>query len=175
MILFDLDGTLLTSDGIVSPLTANRINLCKSYGYHIGYITARSRSEKTIRLLDNLPCDFIAFYNGATIYADNQLIDRNELPYQQARLILQRLSRDYPDMVIDIQQEPQTFSHACDEVCHSDLDNRRTCNLKYLAQHDIQRIRLRSHNLMSVPLDKYMTNESTFYRTVAGDAIIVHK
>lgn len=139
------------------------------------YITARSRSEKIIRLFDSLPCDFIAFYNGATIYADNQLIDRNELPYQQARLILQRLSRDYPDMVIDIHQEPQTFSHTCDEVCHSDLDNRRTCNLKYLAQHDIQRIRLRSHNLMSVPLDKYMTHESTFYRTVAGDAIIVHK
>lgn len=38
MILFDLDGTLLTSDGIVSPLTANRINLCKSYGYHIGIL-----------------------------------------------------------------------------------------------------------------------------------------
>ena len=175
MILFDLDGTLLTSDGIVSPLTANRINLCKSYGYRIGYITARARSKKTIRLLDNRPCDFIAFYNGATIYADNQLIDRNELPYQQAKLILQRLRRDYPDMAIDVNQDLRPCSHTCDEVCHSDLDNKRTYSLNCLTHDDIQRIRLRSHNLMSVPLDKYMTNDSTFYHTVAGDAIIVHK
>lgn len=127
MILFDLDGTLLPSDGIVTQLTTNRINLCKSYGYHIGYITARSRSKKTICLIDDLPCDFIAFYNGALIYANNQQIDRNEIPYQQAKLILQRLSRDYPDMVIDVHQEPWSFSNTCDEACHSDLDNKRTC------------------------------------------------
>lgn len=175
MILFDLDGTLLTSDGVVAPLTANWINFCKSSGYYIGYITARSRSKKTVRLLDGLPCDYIAFYNGAAIYADNQLIDRNELPYQQAKLILQRLNRDYPDMIIDVHQEHWTFSNTCDEVSHSDLGNRITCGLKNLTQYDIQRIRLRSHNLMSVPLEKYMTTESMFYHTVAGDAIIVHK
>lgn len=52
MILFDLDGTLLTSDSVVAPLTANWINYCKSSGYYIGYITARSRSKKTVRLLE---------------------------------------------------------------------------------------------------------------------------
>lgn len=175
MILFDLDGTLLTSDGIVDPITADWINRCKSSGYRIGYITARSRSQKTARLLDGLPCDYIAFYNGAVICADNQLIDRNELPYQQAKCILRTLSRDYPDMVIDVHQEPWIFSNSCDEVSHCVLGDRITCSIKNLAQYNIQRIRLKSRNLASVPLEKYMTNESTFYRTVAGDAIIVHK
>ena len=79
MILFDLDGTLLTSDNIVSPITANIIKVCKLKGYHIGFITARSRSKKNICLLDRLPYDFIAFYNGAEIYAENHLIESNVL------------------------------------------------------------------------------------------------
>ena len=95
MILFDLDGTLLTSDGTVCSTTANIIKCCKQEGHYIGYITARSRSKKNIRLLDGLPCDFTAFYNGAVICAGNQLIESNVLSYKQVTSILQRLNKDF--------------------------------------------------------------------------------
>lgn len=81
MILFDLDGTLLNSDNIVSPITASAIEICRLKGYYIGFITARSRSKKNIQLLDGLPYDFIAFYNGAEIYAKNHLLESNVLSY----------------------------------------------------------------------------------------------
>lgn len=92
IILFDLDGTLLTSENTVSLATANIIKNCKLKGYHIGFITARSRSKKNVCLLNGLPCDFIAFYNGAEIYAEENLIESNVLPYKQASLILRRLN-----------------------------------------------------------------------------------
>lgn len=175
MILFDLDGTLLTSDSIVSPATANIINICKHKGYHIGFITARSRSKKNTCLLDKLPCDFIAFYNGAMMYAENHLIERNVLPYKQAALILQRLCEDFPDMKIDVHQEPWIFSSICDDICHMETGNRKACSHNNLPKCDVQRIRLKSKSLASVPLQDYMTSESVFYHTIFGDAIICHK
>ncbi len=175
MLLFDLDGTLLTSNGIVSPLTANRINLCKSNGYHIGYITGRSRSQNMIRLLESLPCDFSAFYNGAMICVGNQLIDSNELPYQQAMHIIKKLKQDYPNLLIDVNQDPWLFYNTCNEIRHSKFGNEKTCHLNSIPPYDIQRIRIRSDNLKYIPLERYMTNESLFYHTIAGDAIIVHK
>ena len=175
MILFDLDGTLLTSDNIVSPITANIIKVCKLKGYHIGFITARSRSKKNICLLDRLPYDFIAFYNGAEIYAENHLIESNVLSYKQAALILQKLNEDFPGMVIDVHQKPWIFSSVCGDICHMESGNRKVCSLNKLPECDVQRIRLKSKSLMSIPLQNYMTSESVFYHTIFGDAIIVHK
>lgn len=175
VILFDLDGTLLTSAGVVSSATATVIRRCKLEGYRIGFITARSRSKKNIRLLDGLPCDFIAFYNGAAIYANNQLIESNVLQYRQTVLMLRRLNTDFPDMVIDVHQEPWLFSSVRGEIQHMDSENREPCNLNNLPKSDIQRIRLKAELLTSIPLQNYMTAESTFYYTRFGDAIIVHK
>ena len=118
MILFDLDGTLLTSDGIVSSATADIIKLCKLKGHYIGFVTARSGSKKNIKLLDGLPYDFIAFYNGAAVYAENQLIERNELPYKQAASILQRLDEDFSGVEIDVYQEPWHISLRALEKSH---------------------------------------------------------
>lgn len=175
MILFDLDGTLLTSGNIVSSITADVIKNCKLKGYRIGFITARSRSKKNIFLLEGLPYDFIAFYNGAEIYTEKHLIESNVLPYKQAMWILKRLNEDFSDIVIDVHLEPWNFSNASGNICHMESGTRKVCNLNDLPRYDVQRIRLESEDLMSIPLQNYMTNESTFYYTTYGDAIIVHK
>lgn len=175
MILFDLDGTLLTSDNIVSSITADVIKNCKLNGYHIGFITARSRSKKNVFLLDGLPCDFMAFYNGAEIYTEHHLIESNVLTYKQAMWILKRLNEDFSNIIMDVHLEPWNFSNACGNICHIESGVRKVCNLNDLPKHNVQRIRLESEDLMSIPLKNYMTNESTFYYTTYGDAIIVHK
>lgn len=175
IIFFDLDGTLLTSGNIVSTITADSIKFCKLKGYYVGFVTARSRSKKNTRLLDGLPCDFIAFYNGAVIYAKNQLIGSNVLPYKQAISILQRLNRDFPDVSIDVHQEPWVFASVRSEICHMDTGNKQVCNLDKLPERDVQRIRLKSEKLMFIPLPEYMTSESAFYYTTSGEAIIGHK
>lgn len=175
MILLDLDGTLLTSNNTVSPITADAIEICRLKGYYIGFITARSRSKKNIQLLDGLPCDFIAFYNGAEIYAKNHLIESNELSYKQTAMMLQKLNTDFPDMIFDIHQEPWNFSSVYGDIRHMESGDRKECNLNNLPKCNVQRIRLESESLMSIPLQNYMTSESAFYHTTFADAIIVHK
>lgn len=175
MILFDLDGTLLTSDNIISSITLDVIKQCKLNRYHIGFITARSRSKKNISLLDGLPCDFIAFYNGAVICTENRLIESNVLTYKEAMWILKRLNQDFSNIVMDVHLEPWNFSNACGNICHLESGIRKVCDLNDLPKCNVQRIRLESEELMSIPFKKYMTNESTFYYTTYGDVIIVHK
>lgn len=175
MIICDLDGTLLTSKGFVSNKAADILKHCKLSGCHIGYITARSRSKKNINLLKDLPCDFIAFYNGATIYAENQLLENNALSYQDSNYMLQQLSHDYPKIMIDVYQEPWVFSNIRCEICNRSSGEIKTCTIDNLPALDVQRIRLKSQQLTSVPLERYMTSESIFYRTISGDAIIVQK
>ncbi len=175
MILFDLDGTLFTSDSTISPITANSIKSCKQKGYRIGIITARTKSEKNVRLLNGIPYDFIAFYNGAEMYVENQLIESNALPYRQASLILLRLNEDFPDLVIDVHNETWSYSSIRGEICHIGSGRRKTCNLGELPVCDVQRIRMKSGFLASIPLKNYMTADSAFYHTAFGDAIIVHK
>lgn len=175
MMLFDLDGTLLNSDNIVSPITANAIEICRLKGYYIGFITARSRSKKNIQLLDDLPCDFTAFYNGAEIYAKNHLLESNVLSYKQTTMMLQKLNNDFPGMIFDVHQEPWNFSSICGDIRHMESGDRKGCNLNNLPECNIQRIRLESESLMSIPLQNYMTSESAFYYTTFAEAIIVHK
>lgn len=175
MIIFDLDGTLLTSSSIVSSTTSNIIKYCKLNGYYIGYITARSSSKKTLRLLDGLPCDFISFYNGALIYAEKQLLESNTIPHHQALNILLKLNRDYQNITVEINQDPWIFSNISNEIYHRDSGERKECNFDNLANIDIQRIRLKSANLVSIPIENYITKECIFYHTASGDVIIVHK
>lgn len=175
MILLDLDGTLLTSNNVMSSVTVNAIESCKQKGYHIGFITARSRSKKNICLLDKLPYDFAAFYNGAKIYAENRLIESNILPYEQVILMLRRLNNDFPEILMDVHFEPWNFSSICNVICHMESGNRRTCSLDKLPKCDVQRIRLASKSIISIPLQHYMIPESNLYYTAFGDAIIVHK
>ena len=175
MIVFDLDGTLLTSSGIISSATKGIIKHCKLKGYLIGYITARSRSKKVIHLLHGLPCDFIAFYNGALIYAEKKLLDSNTIPFHQAKSILLNLSRDHHSIIIDVNLEPWTFSNTSNKIYHRDTGTRKVCNLDDLPNIDVQRIRLKSDNLIFVPLEKYINEGCIFYHTISGDAIIVHE
>ncbi len=175
MLLFDLDGTLLNSSNIISLTTTTAIKKCQLKGYCIGVVTARSRSKKNMCLLNNLEFDFMAFYNGAKIYARNHLIESNVLPYNQGIPILQKLNIDFPDIIIDVHQEPWNFSSTSGDICHMESGDRKKCNLYNLPEYDIQRIRLELKELTSVPLQNYMTPESTFYYTANGDAIIVHK
>lgn len=175
MLIFDLDGTILNSDNLVSPITASILNTCKLKGYYIGFITARSRSKKNVYLLSKLPCDFIAFYNGAMIYARNFLIESNTLHRRQANKILKKISKEFPKIKIDIHQEPWFFSNSCNCICNMETGEQTFCTLAQLPNLEVQRIRLKSEFLRFVPLKIYMVPESIFYYTISGDAIIVHK
>lgn len=71
ILFIDLDGTLLGPDKKISGLDAQALQRCHAEGMKIGYITSRTR-RRIRELLGDLPCDFIACYNGADISADSR-------------------------------------------------------------------------------------------------------
>jgi hydroxymethylpyrimidine pyrophosphatase-like HAD family hydrolase len=70
----------LNSKKFISPANSSAIHNCKAAGMIIGYITARSpRKVKTY--ITDLPCDCIAYYNGASITAGEVILDKNEISF----------------------------------------------------------------------------------------------
>lgn len=63
---FDLDGTLLTDEKIISYRTKKSLVQLHEKGVLIGYITARTK-RKISNLISDLPCDFVASYDGALV------------------------------------------------------------------------------------------------------------
>lgn len=74
--IFDLDGTLLKNDKTISLTTIACLKSLHQKGYLIGYVTARTK-RKLQELLTDLPCNFIASYDGAMIdvYIDDKEIN----------------------------------------------------------------------------------------------------
>ena len=78
----------------------------------IGYITAQARPFKNeVFFMDkySLPCDFIAYYNGAEIYAGDVLIESNIIPYENAMKIILGINETCPNAKIGVHHEPWSY------------------------------------------------------------------
>ena len=74
----------------------------------IEYITARL-PRKLNEYLGDLPCDCIAYYNGAFIYAGNILLQKNEIPYAEGIKTMIEIQNEYPDVLIGAYLEPYNY------------------------------------------------------------------
>ena len=87
LIVFDLDGTLLTGDKRVTEESQKAIWKCKENGYYIAYITGRA-TIKTQKFLQGLPCDAYACNNGSKIFCEGKLVQSNCIDFKYAIEIL---------------------------------------------------------------------------------------
>jgi len=174
LLLFDLDGTLLTSDETITPATAKAIKACKSKGINIGYITARANSPKNRKLISNLPCDFVAYYGGAEIYVGDKLIESHPIPYAHAIKMIRHLHKDYSDMQIAICMEPWYYSSKSGEILNHETAERKKCTLLELPPIDVQRILLLDVT-NKISLQNYITYDSNCFVFANQSAIIISK
>ncbi|UWD34457.1 Cof-type HAD-IIB family hydrolase [Mesomycoplasma molare] len=65
---FDLDGTLLTSEGKIHPETINALKLAKKHGHYLAIATGRAIASTTIFLKQFPDFDFLISNNGTAIY-----------------------------------------------------------------------------------------------------------
>ena len=173
LLLFDLDDTLLTSDKTITPNTVEAINACKTKGMFIGYITARARPfrDKVFIIEEyNLPCDFIAYYNGAEIYTGDVSIESNLIPYDHAMKIIFGVVEKYPNAKIGVIHEP--WSYLKGEIWNIITGEKKKCTLSELPRFDVQRIRIQAED---INLNDFMTEETIFFVTNDGTAIILNK
>lgn len=172
MIILDLDNTLLTSDKCVTSDTAKALNECKRRGMYIGYITARS-PRKTGQFLKDLPCDCIAYYNGATVYVGDSIISSNLIPYQQGIQIIDALTKKYPTIKVGVYMEP--YSYFENEIRNINTGETRACSVYDLPCHDIQRIRVIFNGNDNLCFNELMTENTIYYVSTDETAIIINK
>ncbi|WP_122645455.1 Cof-type HAD-IIB family hydrolase [Enterococcus mediterraneensis] len=72
-IFFDIDGTLLSSNGKVLESTKEAIRQAREKGIYVGIATGRSPVHLD-ELLDNLELDVYVTYNGQLVYTKNAVI-----------------------------------------------------------------------------------------------------
>jgi len=172
LLLFDLDDTLLSSDKSVSQANINAITKCKALGMIIGYITARS-PRKTKLFLKDLPCDCISYYNGATIFAESNLLEKNEIPYLEGIKTISEIKNMYPNVSIGVYLEPYSYFNG--QIQNFYTKEVFPGTIQDLAQYDVQRIRVLIESYKDISLTQFVTSDMRCLLSSHGTAIITSK
>lgn len=172
VLFFDLDDTLLNSEHEISERNRNAIIQCKNQGLLIGYITVRS-PRKIKQFLNNLPCDCIANYNGAMIYADGNLIAQNNIPYSDAITFMSQIYKVVPDINMSCYCEPYCYrgNKLINIVTNEILDE----SIMALTQCDFQRFRIVLNGYEKVNIEQYISPSMRYQVTINNTAIITSK
>lgn len=128
----DLDGTLLRSDGSVSPRTRDAVLAAEAAGLTV--VIATGRPPRWISpVVEQLgERGLVVCANGAAVYdpARHELVERTELDPAVAESIVDDLERELPDAVVGVEKG---FEFALDEGIHSaGLDLRGSWKLEGL-------------------------------------------
>jgi Cof subfamily protein (haloacid dehalogenase superfamily) len=194
LLLFDLDDTLLTTEKIITQSSIEAIQACKASGMFIGYITGRARPSKAkandrLFFVDrhNLPCDFIAYYNGAEICVggtssvSSASIESNLISFDNAMKMINRLLGIYPNAKIGVMFEPWSYSSKSGENWNNETGEKIKCTIFELPDYniyDVQRLRIefaKDDDNDKSKLKDCMTAETNFFVTADGTAMILHK
>lgn len=171
LIVFDLDDTLLNSNKVVSERNKQALLQCSELGMKIGYITLRS-ARKMNTFLHGLPCDCLANYNGALIYAENHLIEEHVIAYQNALQFLHKVSNIAPEVGISAYFEPYCYKNK--EIRSYIQQELLEYTIETAPHHDFQRIRLFFNGCEDIDFSQYISSDMQ-YQKFQDSALITHK
>lgn len=168
-LFFDLDDTLLNSENIISERNRKAIIQCKNQGMLIGYITARSPRKMKL-FLNELPCDCIANYNGAIIYAGGNLIAQNIIPYSEAINFIERVLQEAPNINMSYYCEPYCFRE--NKLINTVTNEILGGSMNTLPQSDFQRIRIVLNGYEQIAFEQYASQSMRYQVSIHNTAII---
>lgn len=147
LIVFDLDGTLLTSENEITQESKEAIWHCKENGFQIAYITGRG-TIKTRKFVQELPCDAYACNNGSQIFCEEKLIQTNCIDFEIGKEILQNECSDKEFYVV---MEPLKYLNYDDEK----IDNKDyfKSDIEHLPNRPIDMISVKNRD--GISLEKY--------------------
>lgn len=129
LIAIDLDGTLLTSKKEISEENIAAIKECQKKGHVVSICTGRSMTDVQKLLQEtNLQCPVIA-ENGAILYLDNKILQRNPIANEHAEEIIDYLEEKnifyqlYTDQGVYIPKYGEkSIQFEMDGILNSDID-----------------------------------------------------
>ena len=135
----------------------------------IGYITVRS-PRKMKSFLNELPCDCIANYNGAMIYADGKLIAQNNIPYSEAINFIERVYKEAPNINIGCYCEPYCFRQ--NKLINTVTNEILGESMMALPQCEVQRIRIVLNGYEQIDFKQYISQSMRYQVSIHNTAII---
>lgn len=100
LVAFDMDGTLLRSDGTVSERTMAALTECSRQGMQLVVATGRRLASARRSLppeLQDLPSVFL---NGAHVYLNGERIHHDPMPLDDARRLARLIEERYPHCIL---------------------------------------------------------------------------
>lgn len=105
LLLFDLDGTLLNNDKVISKKTLVALDKCRAKGMQIGVSTSRSE-QNSLTFLSELNPDILISSGGALIKKGNEYIYKAEMSPEETRSMIEiarEVCGDACEIAIDTQ------------------------------------------------------------------------
>lgn len=112
ILAFDLDGTLLRSDGTMSARTLSAACVCAAQGFEIIIATARPPRSVRVMLPDGFPPAPWVCYNGAEIHEHGKRIFQDPIPPPCADAIIRRLEALSPETTISVEIDDHLYANA---------------------------------------------------------------
>jgi hydroxymethylpyrimidine pyrophosphatase-like HAD family hydrolase len=93
LVAVDIDGTLLTSKGTISPRTRQALQGLSAHGVHLAIATGRRRRTAQPIVAQLEAPHFLIASQGATVYEDGAILFHSHLPAPAARAALDIIRR----------------------------------------------------------------------------------
>lgn len=165
LLLFDLDGTLLDNDKMISERTLAALNACRAKGILIGVSTSRSE-QNSLTFLSELNPDILITSGGALIKRGTEYIYKAEMSSEETKSMIEaarRICGDDCEITVDtvaehfwnykidpkkqdkswgdsIYTDFYDFNQSALKMCVEILDERKAESLKAeLAEYDCAR------------------------------------
>lgn len=111
ILLSDMDGTLLNSEGVVSDENKKAICQFVQNGGHFGIATGRSQNN-FLSVLKGVPInEACILYNGGGLYhlESKQFLELSELPKERLKVLLNNCLEEYPKVMIQIYKKDACY------------------------------------------------------------------
>lgn len=112
VIVLDIDGTLLRSDGTVSRRTVEALNMCKSMGKKVVIASARPKGSIEEILPEEILRDAVVVcYNGAEIYENGQRVHYKHLNPASSKFIIEWIMKNSPGCRICVERDSRLYAN----------------------------------------------------------------
>jgi len=121
-ISLDLDGTLLTSEKVISKRTINILKKCENVGKNIVIATARPPRLVRNLLPRELKNEFLICYNGAEIYKNEEKIYEENISKSSLREILHFFILQFPETIVSVEIDNCLYTNKGVEKLFGDIE-----------------------------------------------------
>lgn len=112
-------------------------------------------------------------YNGASIAAENSILEKNEIPYEEGIKTISKIQDAYKDIEMSVYLEPYNYFNG--QIQNMITKDVYSGTIQDLPTQDIQRIRIVIENSKDASLEQFMTSNMKYLVSINDSVVITSK